>query len=297
MKIENYFKSLRTIFSKSDVIDDCQATRDELTNTSIPAYVSANTLMKGWKFKSEKMRDRIPVFNKLVKNGGPGNIITVIMNGLPTALENLNIAEDLVKRTYNTNVGAAGMTYLKAQVLQYTEAVAFVSRYSRRFLNYIYSCELAEDGGDGMRLQDAMVPAELKYIEDFFLSFCTAFNTVCDTPANLRKHLDNIPDITINKDNLTTVGATVGDTKLDPFGFNLIPISMNPIYHVGMYIAEYQAARYKAAKEELQLLQLKRLQLEKQLAGKEDASLQRQIVYMTGRIQGLNAEIAKAEKS
>ena len=75
-----------------------------------------------------------------------------------------------------------------------------------------------------------------------------------------------------------------------------IPVWLNPIYHIGMRIAEWQAKRYKSAKEELSLLQLRKLNLERVSAGKPDAKIQSEIKYLEARIQGLNFDIDEMEK-
>jgi ABC-type phosphate transport system auxiliary subunit len=71
---------------------------------------------------------------------------------------------------------------------------------------------------------------------------------------------------------------------------------LNPVYHVGMLVAEWQAARYKAAQEELRTLQLRKLNLEKKLEGKSDAKIEQQISYMQKRVDDLEYKIVKMEK-
>lgn len=88
----------------------------------------------------------------------------------------------------------------------------------------------------------------------------------------------------------------MGSAKVDPFQMDLIPIWLNPIYHIGMFVSEWQADRYKAAKEEVRLLQLRKLNLEKTIEKKPDAKIQHEIEYLSNRVQGMNFKIEKMEK-
>ena len=160
----------------------------------------------------------------------------------------------------------------------------------------MYVCETAEYPDSGTALNDSLSPAEIEWLNANFLSFCTALNVVSGNPQQVKKQIDNIPDIIITSENATTLPSTMGEARLDPFQMNLITVRMNPIYHIRMFVAEYQADRYKAAKEEVKLLQLRKLNLEKLADGKPEAHIQKEITYMETRIQGLNFKIAKMEK-
>jgi hypothetical protein len=163
-------------------------------------------------------------------------------------------------------------------------------------LNYIYICETAQYPDGDASVTESLTAAEIEWLDANFLSFCTAFNVVSGNPAHVDKKLADIPDIEITEDNAQTLAATVGSSKIDPFQMSMIPTWMNPVYHVGMFVAEWQADRYKAAKEEVKLIQLRKLNMEKLTAGKPDAHVQKEIKYMENRIQGINFKIAEMEK-
>jgi hypothetical protein len=170
-----------------------------------------------------------------------------------------------------------------------------VSRFSRKFLLYVFVCETAQYEDGGTTITDSLSPAEIEYIKANFVTYCTALNAVCNQPQTVRKMLEDVPDIVISSENVGALSSTLGEAKLDPMNMKLIPIWLNPIYHVGMFVAEWQADRYKAAKEELRLVQLRKLNLEKVSQGKPDAHVQKEIAYLETRIQGMNYKIAKME--
>lgn len=83
---------------------------------------------------------------------------------------------------------------------------------------------------------------------------------------------------------------------MDPYHFGLIPIKMNPIYHIRMAIAEWQVARYNAAIEEKRALEYRLLALKASSDGKKDAKLEEAIEYSEARLAKLNYKLATMEE-
>lgn len=296
MKILNFITSLLPTFGKGRVTEDTRLTKSEIIEHTQPAYRLADELLGKWKFKSQEVKDLSDTFNRMVKVPHNQGMITCIYEAFKDILLNLEYSEKMVDKTFNIDVVGVGMTYHAANLLQFTEACAFVSKYSRKLLIYIYICESSVYEESGETLSDSLTKVEVDWINSNFISFCTAFNIVSGKPQQVEKQFSAIPDIVITKDNATTLPATLGSDKIDPFQLSLIPIWMNPIYHVGMFVAEWQADRYKAAKEEVRLLQLRKLNLEKLSNGKPDAKVQKEMKYMESRIQNINFKIDKMEK-
>lgn len=297
MRFANYIASLLPSFSKDRVIEDARLTRTEIKEHTAPSYEAAADLMKSWKFKSPQMEKPLGIFDRMVKSSGNDNFVVTIDKGFKVMLENLNHIEDQVSKTYNEEVAGGGLSYLKANLLQFVECIGFVSKFARKFLIYAYICESAMFEESSESVTTSLSPAEIEWLDANFVSFCTAFNIATNAPSHVERKLSEIPDIAITSENEHTLGSTIGEAKIDPFQMKLIPIWMNPIYHVGMFFAEWQSNRYKAAKEEVKLLQLRRLNLQKLSDGKPDAAVQKEIAYMESRIQGINFKIAKMEKS
>lgn len=295
MKFDQYIVSLLPSFGKDRVLEDCRVTRNEIKDISLPLYDTAAPLFKGYKFKSPELLEQIASFNRLCKPGSD-NIITHIQKCLKASLENLDEVEGLVEKTYNEEVAGAGLTYLKANLLQFTECLNFVARYARRYLLWVYIAETAEIPDSETALVDAMAPAEIEWIKINFVPFCTALNVVGIPTSKVKKALADVPDIVVTEENVKSLTSTLGAQKLDPLSVGLIPVWLNPIYHIGMFVAEWQASRYKAAKEEKKLVELRYLNLKKRQEGKPDARLQKEIDYTAGRLRELNYKLAKMEK-
>ena len=294
MKVLNFLTSLLPSLKKERIIEDLRLTRAEITEHTAPSYKTADDLLKNWKFKNPELEKYLDIFNRMVKT--KGNYVSTVEASWKDILENLDYVEEQIAKTYNEEMAASGYTFLKANLLQMAEAYAFVSKFARKFLIYIFICETSVLDDGQTTITGSLSPVEVQWLQSNFVSFCTAFNIVAGKPQMIQKEMASIPDIVVTNDNVHTVSATLGTNKVDPFQLGLVPIWMNPIYHVGMFVAEWQAERYKAAKEEVKLLQLRKLNLEKLSEGKPDARIQKEITYMETRIQGINYKIDKMEK-
>jgi hypothetical protein len=291
MKITNYISSLLPMFSKGQVLEDCRVTKSEITTITQPAYDGAVSLLKTWKPKSKDIQNHFALFSRNVKSPGSDNMVVAIQKSFKTIIENLDNIEGRIQATYNEEVAGSGLTYLKANLLQFVEAAAFFSKFARKWLVYFYQLETAAVGETA---DVSVTPVEAAWINDNFLSFCAAINTVRRQTNEVDKLLADIPDIPVTQDG--AAAGIHGDTKIDPFSMRLIPIVLNPVYHVGMFVAEWQANRYKAAQEELKLVQLRKLNLERVSQGRPDAHVQKEIEYMESRCQALNYRLDKMER-
>jgi hypothetical protein len=297
MKIDKFVKSLVPMLEKDEILGEIIKIKAELEKETIPAYSRvALPLLKSWKFKSEQMEIKIGSFNSLI-NKKSGNIINTIDSLLPEVLRNLIDVEHLAEQVFTPTTAASGLTFMKAQLLQYVEFSGFVARYARRFLIYTFVMETASAQDDAeLNVADAMAPADYDWIDQNFVNFVTALNVCAGTDGDVKKKMEAIPDIQITEDNVHTVPETVGMNRVDPLKMGFVSVVLNPFFHFGMRIAEMQVRRYNAAREELKLVQLQKLNLEKISQGKPDASVQKQIMYAEERIKRLNADITRMEQ-
>lgn len=296
MKNDHYLASLLPTFSKERVLEDCRLTRAEIVDVSLPLYKTALNAFKGYKFKNEELQNFQEVFGRMVK-GHKGGLLEGIHSALQDTVENLDEIVGLIDQVYNDDVAGAGLSYLKANLLQFTEWTSFESRYSRKLLIYILISETSMYPDSGTTISESLEPAEVEWIKVNFVHFCTAVNVVAQPKEKLKAAVSLIPDIAITKENIGTLKATMGESKIDPFAVGLIPIWLNPIYHVRMIISEWQAERYVASKEEKKLIELRVLNLKRVQNGKPDAATQKEIEYSESRLSKINYKLQKMEKT
>lgn len=295
MKLDHYLTSLLPTFSKERVMEDCRLTLSELKDTSLPLYATAVKAFHGHKFKDEEIANWGNVFNRTVK-GHKGSLLEGVESALEQTYKNLLEVEKLIDKVYNDEVASIGLSYLKANLLQFTEWASFASKYSRRLLIYILIQETAQYPDSGPTLSQSLEPAEIEWIKIHFIHFCTALTAVAQPTEKLKSAIAGIPDISITTDNLETLKASQGSAKVDPFSVGLIPVWVNPIYHIRMTIAEWRADRYRATKEEKKLVELRILNLKRAQDGKADTGVQKEIDYSQRRLSNINSTLDEYER-
>lgn len=297
MKIKEYVSSLLPSFTKSRLTEDLNIIREELKVNTIPPYTAASKAYATVKFQAADLKRFEEDFKRGVKTKFRGNSLSVIEQTLKRMEENTDVVEKLIANYYADDVMRDAMTFLKVNITQYIETMSFVSRYARRHLLWVMATENHAINGD--QEFTAMTPGEVEWLrvqrQNFFTGI-TILGGERSEKGEIDKSFNDIPDIVISKDNVPVIEKTVGAQKIDPFHFGLIPVWLNPIYHVRMQIAEWQVKRFKAAQKEREIIELRLLQLKQAAQGKKDARLQEQIEYNEGRLQRLNYELQKMEE-
>lgn len=301
MKALNFLKSLLPNFAKQTVLEDIRTTRLVITVVTQPAYHDALRVFGNRKFANSSLVSDWDIFRRNVKGAGGANTIVAIEKSLKEMLAKLDLIENLVEKDYNDDIEGAGVTYYKAAVLQMLESISFAADFANKYLNYVYVVEAAEisdeeDADVRDALNAAIVPADVRFLHDRFLDFCTVMDVLAKPTDKVKNDFEQIPDATITDAGDRAMSTTMGASKIDPFRHGIVPIAMNPIYHIRMKVADYQHYRYEKAKAEKEALELRRLRLERKLGGKEDAALERQIEYTQKRIDDLADQIRKTEQ-
>lgn len=295
MNIKNFVSSLLPSFEKGRILEDLTLLKQELRDYTLPSYVTAAQVFarKSPQAKSAQQFDK--QFSAKVKvRGLSGHYLLVTKGVLERVSANFDMVEGLVQKTFSHDVAASGLTYLKANLIQYVEAMSFAVRYARKLLLWTLSEEDLHLRING-KMTGALTKAETDWLWANRETFSYCLNILGVQTKDLETTLKNIPDLVVVPEQVDVVRETIGDAKLDPMKFNLVGTVLNPIYHVRIAIAEWQVKRLKAAEQEALALEYRLLALRNQAEGKEDAKLDQLIEYTEGRLQKLNRQIAEME--
>lgn len=295
--IFDYLKSLLPKFGKDKVAELVRQTQNELTSYVIPSYLEAEKGIGVLQFKSPKINSLTSILKRTIKPDRQNdNIVRIIRTRLESISLNNRVIENHIDDSMEDEIVVGGITVLKVNLLRFIEASSFVSRYASKFLNYIYIYETAAVGGDITYIKDSLSKGEIQWIEDRFLDFVLALSILSKDSKNFNNIISSLPEVTIDNDSSAT-GAVFGDNKLDPFGFrHLSGFTFNPIMHVSLIAAAFQANRYKEQKELKTVLQLRLLNLQNVYNSAPDAKLEKEIEYVQRRIDRLSDDIRKAEE-
>lgn len=291
-----YLKSLLPTFSKDKVAQDLVITREEFENHVKPNYVSFKERFKNTPLQSEQMIEFQQRYVNVVK-AKPGTNWVVSM--WDECLSRIPNRIDLLERTMSDNMTGqlttSAMTARELNLTQAAEILSFMTRYARRFLTLVVESEIKHLNVSRSGVGDNLKQAEKQWILNNFTPFLHGLNFLYIKKESVQQMYDDIPDVLVNTQNINEVTAISGD-KVDPFGFGIIPVKLNPVYHIGMRIAEYQAARYHEAQAEHNSLATKIMYLKRRADGKNDARLEAMIERYDALLAKKAYELAKMEE-
>jgi hypothetical protein len=290
MKFDDYLGSLLPSFTRQRILEDIEAAREELADNTLEPLKAIARSYGSYKWKSDWVEEFDGAFKHNVKGKYNGNILNGMLHVMETVEENLDLIESLVEREYKDELFRDAMSILRINILQYVEAMSFAIEYTRRLLVAIMACEVATVNGDTAG-ETLPTKGEFDWIAMRRESYFTVMNILAVKKEEVEKRFAELPEVIITKDTFEQTRATVGYAKVDPMSFGLIPLVLNPIYHVRMAVADWQVSRFKAAEEERRMLEFRLMQLKLAVSDKKDAKLEQQIEYTQNRLSKLRYEL------
>lgn len=295
-KIKQYVGSLLPMFKRDRVREDARVLRGNLEQFAIPAYKEANLNFAKLKIRSKDLQDKYQTFNGIVKKAKGKNVIEAIALGLDYVSDSLDIIDKQVEKRLEDQIASAGTSAAGITIIRSLEVMTFTTNYALLFLNWAYWEECDAQGG-GSRYGTPSA-GELKYINEKFPDFCRAMNVYVHNHSVFEKLIEAIPDVTIGTDTANGALAVFEASQVDPFGFSIANIhkTENPIYHIGMIVAEFQNKLYQRNKELKMMLEMRALRLQQVLDKEPNAQVEKELEYTQSRVEALNAKLREYEK-
>lgn len=300
MRFMDFFQSLLPRLKKDEVMEDLRVTESELVNAVMPVYEDGAKFFAKEKFKSEAAKDLSMVFYRnysLAKAGKAATLVNEIESRLKNVRSNIQLIVEANEALLEADMIKDGLTAKKTILIRCSEQLSFVTRYAIDLLNYIYVVETRELG-KGDPDSTHLVPAIEQRLVANVANFARLLSIFGDETSELKKKFDDMPDVVVNTKTYHALSAVYSDSKLDPFTTLMVQgFEGNPIYHIRMMFAEWQANRYKCYKDKKKMLELRLLNLKVMQEKDGDPKLDREIQYVQGRIESYEYKMAKMEES
>lgn len=295
MKINMFLTQVLPNFSKASMKKSLDETKKELREETLPQFKSAS--QSGFdkrQWKAEVNMSFQTTFDNGVRGHQRGNMLAATHRILQNLEKTFPTIEKLTDDYFSNDVVREAITFLGVNLIQFQEAMAFATRYSRKLLLFIITEEVRAVAPDQVDPK-AILQGEINWLYAKRETFFAAMSILTMEPVEIGKALENTPDIVANAANVDQVTAMVGLDRVDPFRFNLISARMNPIFYIRKWIVEGQVASYREAQEERKQLECRILQLKNADDGKNDPKLQQIIEYNEKRLHRYTAQIAEME--
>jgi hypothetical protein len=296
MQIAKLVQSLLPTFTKNRILEDITMLREELKANTLGPFKTAVSDFGTRKWASTYAKSFEKAFEDAYRNRYTGNYIKPINDTLLNIVENLDSVSRMVDLQFGNDVMRDAMNALGINLIQWVETAQFFVKYSRRLLVCTLTAEVNSSEKDKSEFE-GLVDAEVQWLAVNRDNYLSALNIMAVRKAELEKKLEEVPNVVVNEQTIGTLSETVGTSKLDPMNFGLIPVALNPIYHIRMAVAEWQVARFNSAQAERKMLEFRILQLKQSSSGKRDARLEEEIVYNQGRLDKLNYKLNEMESN
>jgi len=305
MNLANFIERLLPRMDKSRILEDVRMTRSEIENILSPTYTEAVKFFSNEKqFKSEKVKELTSIFyrnfdnnvsfNNAHQNKKERTIIQTIQVRIPNLIKNAQELETQIEAIFSRDIIREGLTAKKAALIRAAEYLSFVSRFSIDFLNYMYTQEMLVRSFD---IEESdLPPKKIEMIEKNIGVYASLFGAFSVDPDEFKNKYSKVPDIYITVSEYSKAVTMHDETTIDPIQAPIIKgFEYNPVYHLRMLYAEWQADRYKAYRDKKRVLEVKLLNLELENEGKHDPKLQKEAEYIQNRINTIEYKMSKIE--
>lgn len=297
MSIFNFASSLLSKFGRNRLKEDLNIIKTELSTIVIPAYNAATPFQGEGKLLSKRAQD----FEKQWFINVPGTkknkgLVVSIKEKVETLVPLITLLDTYIDKEFEDIIITSGITVSKATCLRMVEVIGFLSTYSIKLLNYLYVLEINEK--KNVKASSTLTKGEIDLLDKHFLEFCVGIKMLCkEEPKATVKRLENIPEILVNA--AGEISSKTSDKNvLDSTGvFAVKGFTYNPIYHVSLFVAEWQANRYKRNKELKTMLELRLLNLQQVMNETDDPAVEKEIAIIQSRLDKLDYAIRDAEES
>lgn len=300
MKIVSFLQSLLPMLKKDSVLEDLRITKAELDKTVIPSYEAAATHFKVNKIASKDTQTLTDTFYRiydLAKSNKQSSVVAEIFSKLPNLSANIvtitNNCEDILgEDILNDNLSAK-----RAVLVRAAEHVSILVKLLVDFLTVVYYNEAmvySKANADTIGLSTQT----LKRVKEHVPYIARLLSTYGEDNKVFADKYNGVPDVILNIKTAAALQAVYREDKLDPMPSALASnFEGNPIYHIRLVIAEWQANRYKANKDKKKMLELRLLYLQSLAQESPDPQLEREIEYIQNRIDKIEYEMHKATES
>ena len=293
MNINAYVKSLKGVTGKDEVLSSLDVVQQDLSTKVVPIVGTAAAAFKTIKLKSEVVIGYEERYRQAFRLGRNANVVEDLRDRLHKVQKNLDVLGQEIRKSMPETVSQMSIDHRSAVMMQLVDNAAFMNRFIRKFIEAITVYETEAVGMYEDYQKDNLTKGEAAWVEDRFPFFLETLEALSDD--HFKQKFDDIPNVKVDPDSDDN-NALFGRLKMDPFKMGFIPVSLNPFFHIGKWIAEFQAWRYKEAQEDLRRIQQRILLLEEAKQGKSNPQIEKEIKILRDKSEGLVYKINKAEE-
>lgn len=297
MKLTTFLQSLLPMLKKDSVLEDLRITKSELDKTVVPTYEAAGDHFKVNKIASKDTLVLVDTFYRiydLSKSNKQSSVVAEIFSKLPSLSANVDTIAASCEDILGQDILNDNLSAKRAVLVRAAEHVSVLVKLLVDFLTVVYYNEAmvySKANADTIGVS----AKTLQRVKDRMPDMARLLGMYSQDAKVFKERYSTVPDVIINVKTSAALQAVYREDKLDPMPSALSSnFEGNPIYHIRLVIAEWQANRYKANKDKKKMLELRLLYLQSLAEESPDPQLEREIEYIQNRIDKLEYEMHKA---
>lgn len=292
MSILAFIESMPAVMERRSILNALEQLKMEYDDTVAPFIDDVRTAFQTVQFKSVLMKRMDTVIRRYVNY--QGNSFSLILNNLTNIRNAFPIIEKDVRTAFSVQFTNSNMSYERANVLKFIEALAFYIRYGRKFMIFVVAQEAM---ALGKAAPPKWTPAESEWIDDNMDQFAGLFVTMSIPPDQFKARLQKASNAIVDSATFSLAQQALGVQKTDPLEINGFSPRNNIFMMAGKFLAELQVSRYHEAKEEFYALQLRLNELQELQRGEPaNPVIQKQIQAYEKRVSEYVFEMSRIEE-
>lgn len=297
-RFSQFVSSLLPGFSRMQIEEDIRILKDGIHDTILPTYENASEYFGINGFGNKDVKDLDSLIIKTTKSDNneikdTSNFVNIILQQQKNTMSVLEMLDNDLDHFFDKEVTKSGITYSHTNIIKYLSLCEFNGRYVKKLLMWTMQ---KEHESLNKKIESPFTQAELNWLFENRNLFIRSIRILSIPERKVKGMVKLTPRMVVIPEEVDTTIASVGVNKLDPMSMGFLPPKLNPIYHIGMKVAEYQAARYERNTEEKRSLEFRLLALKDARDGNSNPRLEQEIEYTENRIKKINYKISKFEE-
>lgn len=292
MRFIDYIKSLAPSTERRELLNQLDDLKDEYDSSLAPILDLAEELLLGMEHKSFLYKAYADQVGRSINYRG--DPLQLFFESLSNVRANMEVLQETIRNLFSFQFTNTGLTFNRANVLKYLEALNFYIRYGRKFLLFMIAQETM---ARGKAAPMKWTRAENDWVRDHMTEFVSLYPAMSLKPAELKARFKQASTAEVNEETYELAVRSLGQAQIDPCRLDGFSPQNSPFLILGKYMAEMRVKRFQAAKEEYFGMQLRLQELRESVEGKPASPvLQKQIEQYEKRISDYEFEIAQIEE-
>jgi hypothetical protein len=292
MSILAFIESMPAVMERRSILAVLEQLKMEYDDTVAPFIDDVRSAFSGVDFKSNLMKRMDTVTRRYVSF--QGNSFNLILNNLSNLRNAFPIIEKDVRTAFSVQFTNTNMSFERANVLKFIEALAFYIRYGRKFMLFAIAQEAL---AVGKATPPKWSAAESEWVDENMDQFAGLYVTMSLPPEQFKARLQKASNAVVDSATFAIAQQSLGVQKTDPLEMDGFSPRQNFLMMAGKFLAEMQVSRYHEAKEEFYGLQLRLNELQELQRGEQaNPVIQKQIQAYEKRISEYAYEMRRIEE-